>query len=102
MSTQTLAELPRVAANALRDREAAKHFALMIEHLGRALAALDAGRWDGARDHLASLREESAIADVYLNSGQPDPAAFVAAVRAQIPQEWATAIRLALESEAVR
>lgn len=86
------AELMRTATDARRDREAALHFARMVEHLGRALAALEAGRWDSARDRLFLVREASAICDAALNSGQPDPKAFLADVRDQVPQEWAEAI----------
>lgn len=92
-------ELPRVSTDAHRDREAAKHFARLIEHLGRTLAAIEAGRWDSARDHLLLIREASAVCDVTLNTGQPDPRTFLAAVRAQVPQEWADAIRTALRQE---
>ncbi|WP_326643001.1 hypothetical protein OG884_18440 [Streptosporangium sp. NBC_01755] len=93
------AKLPRAVPDVHRDREAAKHFAAMVEHLGRAFAALEAGRWDSARDHLFLVRESSAICDASLNSGQPDPKDFLAQVRAQVPQEWAEAIQAALEKE---
>ena len=87
------AELPRTAADTRRSTEATKHFAQMVEHVGRSLAALEAGRWDSARDHLFLVREASAICDAFLNSGHPAPAAFLAAVRDQVPQEWAQTIR---------
>ncbi|GAA0853299.1 hypothetical protein ACFQVD_26770 [Streptosporangium amethystogenes subsp. fukuiense] len=90
------AELLRTATNAGRDRQAAMHFARMVEHLGRALAALETGRWDSARDHLFLVRESSAICDASLNSGQPDPKDFLTQVRAQVPSEWAEAIRAVL------
>ncbi|GAA4221458.1 hypothetical protein FHR32_005096 [Streptosporangium album] len=93
-------ELMRTATDARRDREAALHFARMVEHLGRALVALEAGRWDSARDRLFLVREASAICDVALNSGHPDPKAFLVAVRAQVPQEWAAAICAAFRSDA--
>lgn len=90
------AELPRTAADTRRSTEATKHFAQMVEHVGRSLAALEAGRWDSARDHLFLVREASAICDAFLNSGHPNPEVFLAAVRDQVPQEWAQAIRSAL------
>lgn len=105
MSTRTTpeqvvpAELLRTATNVGRDRQAAAHFARMVEHVGRAVAALEAGRWDSARDHLFLVRESSAICDASLNSGQPDPKDFLAQVRAQVPQEWAETMHTVLEKE---
>ncbi|MGW0587432.1 hypothetical protein [Streptosporangium sp. NPDC002607] len=91
-----MTEVPRVSTDARRDREAARCFAQMIEHLGRTITAIEAGRWDSARNHLYLVREASAVCDVTLNTGQPDPRTFLDAVRAQVPQEWADAIRTAL------
>lgn len=91
-TTSTLPEVARVAGDTRRDRDAAHHFAQLLGRLGRALSAIEAGRWDTAHDHLSWAGEEAAIFNVILNTGRPDPRTFLDAVRGQVPQEWATAI----------
>ncbi|MFF0864205.1 hypothetical protein ACFYUV_20775 [Nonomuraea sp. NPDC003560] len=75
-----------------RSAEVTKHFAATIEHLGRALYALERGDWDSARNHLTRVAERASITDVCLNVGSPDAKATLASVRERLPKEWADSI----------
>lgn len=85
-------EALRTSGNARRDDEVIKHLAGMVEEMGRAVTAMQRGNWPSTRDHLYLVRERSAFADTALNSGQPDPAAILRAVRERIPAEWRDAL----------
>lgn len=82
----------RVPGYDQRTAEVIKHFAATIEHLGRAVHALERGDWDRARNHLTCIAERASITNVCLNVGHPDAAHALAAVREQLPKMWAQAI----------
>ncbi|KAB8186936.1 hypothetical protein FH608_046460 [Nonomuraea phyllanthi] len=83
---------PRVPSANQRATEVVKHFAAAIEHLGRALHAVERGDWDRARNHLTRVAERASITDVCLNVGYPDAKATLAAMRERLPKEWADPI----------
>ncbi|MFI6909739.1 hypothetical protein ACIBKY_51350 [Nonomuraea sp. NPDC050394] len=83
----------RSAAQPEREALSAIAISRMIEHLGRALATLEQGHWQSFRNHLAHIREQSAIADIELNGHQPaDPHAYLTTAHSKLRPEWAATI----------
>ncbi|MEV4174011.1 hypothetical protein [Nonomuraea sp. NPDC049709] len=89
----------RTPAHDQRAKEVVKHFAATLEHLGRMLYALEQGNWDSARDHLSDISSRAAITNVCLNVGYPDARQLLAAVREQLPKQWADPIAAFLSDE---
>lgn len=82
----------RLPGNDQRTTEVVKHFAATLEHLGRALHALEQDNWDSARTHLSLVGERASIANVCLNVGFPDAQQAMSAVREQLPKQWADVV----------
>lgn len=88
----TMTTTARMPAHDQRTREVVKHLTATLEHLGRALHAIEQDNWDSARNHLSAISERAAIANVCLNGGHPDARQALTAVREQLPKQWADGI----------
>ncbi|MFI6485250.1 hypothetical protein ACIBH1_45580 [Nonomuraea sp. NPDC050663] len=82
--------MSRQPAQAGRDARSARQVAATIEHLGRALAALDRGNWKSFRAHLHELAEESmrAVSAYNGDSFPGDHTAYRKAIGSAVPTEW--------------